>query len=561
MKPIKTYAGWALVLVPAICFFWMFFRYMVDAPINDDYLAVLDYLNQHLNTGSYKEKIGLLFSQTNEHRLVYDRIWILLTYKLFGTVNFTVLAFIGNLSFIALTLVFYKKFRHYNKNIILFLPVSVLLFNIAFWENMTFAMAVLSNITVVVFMLLNLHFLTISVLKTKHILFAAVFFIAAILTQGGGLFLLPVSIFILIYRKEYKKGAIYSLLAIIPAILYLYDLQRPVNVTLADFIYDYKGRAVIFIFGFLGNAFNYFMVHSDQAAESVGVTSIIGFGLFCLFLYITKTGYYKKNLFNYSILLLVIIIACVTAYTRLYMGTVVASASRYRIYGVIFLISLYFWYIETYPVQKKQVWVVLSCSIAYFLGINLTHYEYLHQREKQTLTGILFYNDGKPEFLNGDKALLENYKNVLKVAAQHGTYKFPSNKSLEYYFPYSVKKTSPSKDSGTASYFSTSIDATNPMSDCQLIEGWGFLIDHSTTDQKIYVGLQHSTEAAPVFFSARSISKFDLNPYFNKLNLKNGGFIARIRNSDIKPGENTIWMMVEKDGEVKITKTDKKLTI
>jgi hypothetical protein len=561
MKLIKTYGGWVLVLVPAICFFWMFFKYMVDAPINDDYLAVLDYLNQHLYTGSYKEKISLLFSQTNEHRIVYDRVWILLTYKLFGTVNFTVLAFIGNLSFIALAAVFYRKFRDYNRNIILFLPVSVLLFNMAFWENITFAMAVMANITVVVFMLLNMHYLTVSTLKTKHIVFAALFFIAAILTQGGGLFLLPVSIFILARRKEYKKGAIYAALTIIPAILYFHNLQRPVNVTLLDFLYDYKGRAVIFVFGFLGNAFNYFMIHSDQAAESVGVTSIIGFGLFCLFLYITKTGYYKKNLFNYSIMLLVIVIACVTAYTRLYMGTVTASASRYRIYGALFVISLYFWYIETYPVQKKQLWAVLLCSIAYYLGINLTHYEYLSHRERQTLTGILFYNDGKPEFLNGEKTMLESYKSALKGAAEHGTYKFPTNKSLEYYFPYSVKKATPSKDSGTASYFSVSIGSIDPMSDCHLIEGWGFLIDHSTAGQKIYVGLQHSTEQEPVFFTARSISKFDLNPYFNKLNLKNGGFIARIRNSDIKPGESAIWMMVEKDGEVKITKTDKKITL
>lgn len=559
MIRFKKYAAYTLVLVPVVCYFWFFSRYMVNAPINDDYY-MLDFVNQYVSANSFMERVKLMLSFSNEHRIVYTRFWTLMTYWINGSVNFTQMAVVGNLGLIAVALVFYKKFKEYSTNILLFLPVTVLLFNMASWENMTFGMAILANVMIILLMLCNLYFLTVSILKPKHLLFAILFFIAAALTHGAGMFLLPVGIFILYRRKEYKKLAIYFLITIVPVILYFYGLQRVGSIPLMDFLYDYKGRAIIFLFAFLGNAFNYFMIHSDQAPESVGITSIIGFALFCLFLYITKLGYYKKNLFNYSIMLLVLIVACVTTYSRVSSGVVMAGASRYRIFGVIFVIALYFWYLETYPGHKRQVSTVVLGSIAYLLGINYAHYEYLSIREKQTLTGILYYNDGNREYLNGDKTTLGTYDDFLKQSAKLGVYTFPSNKSLEYYFPYSEIKRTGSKDMGT-SYFSLSLESVTPMSDCQMIEGWGFLDGHSATGQKIYVGLQQGETEAPVFYSARSVPRYDLNPYFNKLNLKEGGFMARIRNKDIKPGENTIWVMVEQDGQVKITKTERKLIL
>jgi hypothetical protein len=145
----------SLIIIPLITFFGMFFYYTVNAPINNDYQAILDFINKIIATDSYSEKMKLIFSQHNEHRIVYDRIWTIISYKLQNNVNFNFLAFIGNLSLLGIAIIFYKRYSLLQKPLLLFVPITVLLFNITLWENITFAMAALSNFTVYLFILIG----------------------------------------------------------------------------------------------------------------------------------------------------------------------------------------------------------------------------------------------------------------------------------------------------------------------------------------------------------------------------------------------------------------------
>ena len=189
----KKIFPFTLIIIPIITFFGMFFYYMVDAPINDDYQAILDFLNKCISTDSASEKASLIFAQHNEHRIVYDRIWAIISYKLQSNVNFTFLAFIGNLSLLAIAFFFFRKFIRLKKSLYLLIPISVLLFNLANWENMTFAMAGMSNLTVFLFVILSLDFLAKDTTVSRRNIFISVaFFYLALLTQGGGIFLLPI---------------------------------------------------------------------------------------------------------------------------------------------------------------------------------------------------------------------------------------------------------------------------------------------------------------------------------------------------------------------------------
>jgi hypothetical protein len=71
-----------------------FFKYTVNVPINDDY-DVLDKFNKMVSSDSIIEQIKLLFAQHNEHRIVYDRIWFLISYKINNQVNFNLLSLVG----------------------------------------------------------------------------------------------------------------------------------------------------------------------------------------------------------------------------------------------------------------------------------------------------------------------------------------------------------------------------------------------------------------------------------------------------------------------------------
>ena len=150
-------------------------------------------------------------------------------------------------------------------------------------------MAGLSNFGVFLFMLLSLHFLTHNKANKTTLFLSILFLFFALFTQGGALSLVPVSIFILTYKKQYENLWIYLAAVVIILPLYFYDYQSPQhNSTLLDTLRELKGRVVLFVFSFLGNALNYFLIYTSNQQESLGITAIAGFCFFALFLYITK---------------------------------------------------------------------------------------------------------------------------------------------------------------------------------------------------------------------------------------------------------------------------------
>ena len=541
----------------------MFFRVTVNAPINDDYNAVLGFINKYVSLGSFTDKIALLFSQHGEHRIVYDRLWIIISYKLQNNVDFNFLALIGNLSLLGIAIVFFKRFLTLKKHILLFVPVTVLIFNIASWENITFAMATLSNFTVHLFILLSLVFISSNTKNyNRNLYLSFTFLFFATMTQGGGLFLIPICLLILIYKKEYKNFSIFLILCASLLGLYFLDFNKPSHSAgLLSSILEYNESILRFAFAFLGNAFNYFLIYTNNRDSSLFFSTIVGFILFVLFLYITYTKYYKKNLFNYSLMLLLILSSFVTAISRISFGIETAGASRYRINGIIFFIAIYFWFIETRDFKKSYfIYLTLAFSTVYYFFINISHFQYLHYREKQTYVGILNYKSGKPEKLNGDRTLINTYKKLIEESKKLGTYNFPGTGELNRYFPLAetiIVNKNESKDSSLR--ISNNTETINKLFDSYFIEGWAFIKEINTKSQKVYIGIQSETDIKPIFYLATKVKRYDLTPYFKKPNLNDGGYVLRIHDSLIKSGENKIHVMVINNDKIKKLQTEKKI--
>jgi hypothetical protein len=582
----KKCTAYLLILLPVVTFFALFFRYTVNAPVNDDYPAVLQFLNRYVSTGSRWEKLRLIFSQHNEHRIVFSRLWSLISYKVNKHVNFNFLSFVGDLSLVGIALIFFRKFLLLKKSLFLFIPVTVFIFNITSWENMTFPMCALSNFVVHLFILSSLVFLTRPTTPgSRNTLLAILFFFIAFMTQGAALALFPVSLVILLLKKEYRHFLLYAALGLVVLLFYFHGYHRPPNSgDLMTDLLSYKVRTILFVFAFLGNAFNYFLIFTNEVQESIGITSIIGFSFFLLFLYITKKKYYRRNLFNYSIMVTVILTSVLAAVSRSSMGLEMAGASRYRINGIIFFISLYFWFIETYSVEsKKALAAILLFSGWYFLMINLNQYEYLSVREEELNLEILCANAGEKSIVHPDSQDLEQQKKILRESSQLDVYQLPTDASIAYYLPYSKKEVENTgagsvgveNDAGAANSnleMTKSIHSIHKIGNDYLVSGFAFLEGKSTNHQQVWVGLKNQADRSPVFFTSKAIPRYDLNPYFHRynperslwslltaVNLKNGGFRARIDASEITAGENTVWIKVRVDGQIKIVETDSKL--
>jgi hypothetical protein len=562
MDKLKTYGYYCFIILPVIVFYWLFFKFTVNAPINDDYQAILDFINKVITTDSYTEKIKLIFSQHNEHRIVYDRIWTIISYKLQKNVDFNFLSLIGNLSLLGIAIIFFKRFVLLQKHVLLFFPITIFIFNLSLWENMTFAMAALSNFTVYLFILISLGFVTSNTLDKKiNLYLSLLFFFLATITQGGGLFILPVSLLILLYKREYYNFLIYVLFSVALLVIYFCDYQKPAqNLDLLTSIVQSKQDIIYFAFAFLGNAFNYYLIYTNNVENSILFTTIIGSIFFLLFAYITYTKYYKKNLFIYSIMLVIIISSFITAISRISFGLETAGASRYRINGVIFFIALYFWFIETRNFKKIiYVYLVSALSIVYYICINISQYQYLYIREKQTYSGILNYKSGNSGLLNGDKSLINLYNEIIKESEKLNTYKFPDNKELERYFPYSDQTIINKKETEDLTVLTNNTETINKVSDSYFIEGWAFLEDENTKTQKVYIGIKNINDNQPTYYLANSTKRYDLGVFFKKSYLDDGGYILRIQDSLIGNGENFISIMLMNGNKIKKVETDKQI--
>lgn len=546
------------IFLPPVIFFYLFFKYTINIPVNDDYRAILDSLNKIISVESVSDKISVIFSQHNEHRIAYDRLWAIICYKINGQVNFNYLSLIGNLSLVGIFFLLLKNVRKVRKELIYLVPLSILVFNITFYENMTFAMAGLSNFTVFLFSLLSLYYLTKEVITKKDLFLSLLFMLFAVYTQGSGVFLIPISILILIYVKQRKQLIVYSCFSLLVIFAYFYGYKTPeYHPSILSTLIDFKVRALLFSLSFLGSAFNYNLIYTNDLQESTGLTAIIGFIFLMIYIYLIKIKYYKKNLFVFSVMSMIVMTAFITGVTRCQFGMETAGASRYRISGVIFLIALYIAFIQLYKSESRFYKPIFILSALIYFGICLRQYEYLSLREKDTMTGVLRYESGELLKLNGFEQ--DFYNQAIIESSKLGTYYLPSSNSMQLYFPYSKEISVENKEYSTEES-NSNIQAIDKIKDFYLIDGWVYFEHFSSDNQEVYIGIKNINQPNIKFFTAKQIPKFDLNPYFKKFTIQNSGFLARIKESDLEKGNNEIYIQIKNGETVKLIKTDKKIT-
>ena len=69
------------------------------------------------------------------------------------------------------------------------------------------------------------------------------------------------------------------------------------------------------------------------------------------------------------------------------------------------------------------------------------------------------------------------------------------------------------------------------------------------------------TQNEPKYYSTKQTQRFDLNPFFKKLNLSDGGFWCRINPYKLEKGEYKLFILVKAEGETQQIETDKKINI
>jgi hypothetical protein len=182
-------AGLAWAALPVAAYFIVLQRLWFNAPILDDYDAVIWWPLKMADAKSLGEWLTLIVQQHNEHRIVVVRFaaWLMVEA---GRLDFRVLMLLGNLTLVGFFLLAWLEFRR-EVAAPIFAAAALLLFQWSYYEASLMASAALPNIGAVAFSLMSLFFALRGGAASAG---ACVFFaLLAVGSQASGLLALPVA--------------------------------------------------------------------------------------------------------------------------------------------------------------------------------------------------------------------------------------------------------------------------------------------------------------------------------------------------------------------------------
>lgn len=381
-----------LILIPIIGYAFLVFYFSVDIPGFDDYAFL-----EHMNISDDSLRYQHLFAQHNEHRIAWNRLVAEFCYFAFGKISFKYLAYIGNLGLLFCFLLLFKISEKQKIYVMLFIPVSYLIFQPQAWENATWAMGSLQNYYVLFFALLVLYF------WNKKIFYgyiaAWVFGLMAIYTSANGLLIFLVLIIwqltefiekfkiyfvyrqteILINKRPSLLLIISFLLTIFIYFIYLIGYQKPPHhpsMIAAIFqpmlLVEYTGTL---LGSCIGKTFSFW----------IGLLEII------IFLWLTYKRYDQRNPVIYYFIIFIILSVFITALGRSGFGIEQALSSRYKTLSVLALALTYLALVESYPKpfsNRLAIFFLILMATVFNIYSTIISIQYLSSRKDMLIVGM-----------------------------------------------------------------------------------------------------------------------------------------------------------------------------
>ena len=372
-----------LILFPIVVFYLVFQKYAVNIPHWDDF-AIRNTLAQILETDSISEKIKLLFSQHNEHRILLTRLSAWFVFLQQGTLNLKSLMFIGFIALLGLLAIFFQISKKYNYPLLAFVPISFILFNVGLFENTFWGMASVQNFGVILFAFLTFYWLIFSVEKQKnHYFYLALFssFIG-VFTSSNGIIIPLIGCLVLLVQQRKKQLIIWLVSSIIFIVSFFFNFQKnPDNVVETNFS-DLKS-IIKGIFATLGS-----ILDSTAIAPTKHMDLAMALGLFllifmCIFIYQVIFKKYNRAAFSiYRSTNDLFLLACLAfigitslgiVAARISYGIEVLLTSKYKIYSVLSIIIFYLVALNSLAERFKNSFI----QLAIFVGIIFNFYTYI----------------------------------------------------------------------------------------------------------------------------------------------------------------------------------------
>ena len=379
-----------LAALPAVIFYCLLFRHLLDLPFYDDFDALLDFVNGLTRVHGLSARIAyFLATQHNEYKLYFANAVVWLQYSLIGHAEFKSLSVIGDLSVVLLALLLWQMFRPSSidplNRLALFLPVPYLLFQMRYFETLNWPMAGLQNLYVLVFALGSIHFLV----KTSRWSFVAalILFVLAIAASGNGFVLIPVSLLALAHDRRWVQALIWIITSCCCIAVYSYRYSAVSSLDPhTSTIQRLAHYNPIYVLCFLGSF-----------VKVIGVSFVLG-AMLCIFaIWMIWRGYVRKNPEVSYCALFLFLTAFGVAGLRSELGLTQSVSSRYSMYSILLVIFAWFAVVEDFlplhaPLRKNKVYlVVVAIAVCACAGLDVIGFSKLKSRQELMIQGMRAY--------------------------------------------------------------------------------------------------------------------------------------------------------------------------
>jgi hypothetical protein len=392
-----------LIALPAIFFYGILFRKAIDVPLDDDYEALLDFLNRMAVLKSFPARVSYFFSaQLNEYKLFFAHAVAWLQFAFSGHTDLRVLAAIGNGSILLLAILLWVMFLPGQKNlsqrIALFIPVSYLLFQLGYAATLNWAMPSLQNLPVLVFSLGTIYLLV----QDSHLAFwaALIGLVLAIAASGNGFLVVPIGVVILVRSRHYARVVSWLIVsaACVAAYAYRYNLMSSQSRFHHSVLETVLQPRPLYVLAFIGNALAFPALLGRYHPLEVVSALFLGLVLCVYFFVLARRGYLHRNpTVSYCVLFL-FLTAVGVAGIRSALGVGQSLESRYIIYSSLFLIFAWFSVVEeviqhqNLPLRRNRIFLVAVIGATVFCFImDFSGWRELEQRNHKVIFGMSTY--------------------------------------------------------------------------------------------------------------------------------------------------------------------------
>ncbi len=533
----------SIIIFAVILYAGQIVIYSANIPFWDDYDAVLDFLNEFKSNSNFSDRIDLLLSQHNEHRIFLDRLLALGDYLLFGQVNFMHLIYVGN-SFVVLLLVLVigtslpiiQKRKEPWKWLLL-LPIPFFMLNMQSWENFLWAMASIQNLGVVFFTFLCFYFLFFKPLIPSRFAFGILCASIATYTSGNGMLCLAIGLFVMLITR---KKPIYIIIWILSSGLllyaYLHDFHpAPGHPDPFNTLRNETGNMVLYFFTLLSSGWEVF-------GYKMGVYLTVGLVFLVAVVILVRENLILKNPLLFSILLFLVLTCCLISVSRTGFGVMQALDMRYRNSSLLLFM---FTYLALLAVQedntftsKQQIpiWIFIVLSaINYLMALEKYHRPMSDARSK-LIHGLAAYNENnrysylaypiesKARKIISASDSLETYLNNLtykEIASRKVHLNIEATNNIDYGFGIEIRDDYLFVDNGWA-----------------YIEG----LDANDTDRFVVL----KSDSVELMFDSYWHTRPDVTVAKNAGNLDRSGFSCIILKDQIPNGIYRVGILIRK---------------